>query len=138
MKGSDTTESPVDDEVLTAHVAVLGAGQPGYEGCDLFRGAEAPYRNAGGELGPLAFPEDPACEVGLDEPWRDAVGENAVPRDLRSERRGHAVEGKLAGGVRSALFLAHQAEDGRDVDDAPPALSPHAGNDGPAEQEGGS
>src|ERR1700677_2267674 len=111
MKGSDTTESPVDDEVLAADIAVLGTGQPGYQGCDLLRRPEASYRNAGGELGPLASAEDPAGEVGLDEPWRDAVGENTVPRDLRGERCRHAVEGKLAGGVRSALFLAHQAED---------------------------
>src|SRR5580704_9049098 len=136
MKGSDTAEPTVDHEVLAADVAVLGPGEPRDQGSHLVGPAEASHGYASGNLRPFAFSEYSTGHVRLDESWRNAVGEDSIARDLGGERCGHPVEGELAGGVRGALLLAHDAEDGRDVDDPAPTLLPHARKHGTAEEKG--
>src|ERR1019366_1189037 len=133
---SDTGEPTVDNEVLSAEVAVLRPRHPHDETGNLLRPSQPANWNARRHLLHPRLAEHATRELRVDEARGDAVRQHTVAGDLRCERRGETVEPELARGIRRAAGMADVTEHRGHVHDPAPPTGPHARKHGTAEQQG--
>src|SRR5262249_15109156 len=117
-------EAAVDVEDLPRHIGSPVSGQESYHFRYLTGGSDTLERHLRQQC-IARVDRQSGRHVGLDEPRRDSVDENAPVRKLARGGFRESDEASLRRGVVRLPRVAHGAGGGGDVDDAPARLRPH-------------
>src|SRR3989449_512295 len=117
-------EAAVDVEDLPCHVGSPVSGQESYHFRHLTGGSDALERHLRQQR-VAGVRRQRGGHVGLDEPGRHRVHQNAPVRKLARGRFRQPDQPRFGGRVVRLAGVAHGAGGGGDVDDAPPGLPAH-------------